>query len=44
MDALEERGVISPAEGSKPRKVLISPQELTEWKLRIASKGAKFEE
>lgn len=44
VDSLEERGVIGPSEGAKPRRVLMSPQELTEWKLRVASKGAKFEE
>ena len=40
MDELEERGVIGPSEGAKPRRVLMTPQQLTEWKLRIASKGA----
>lgn len=44
VDELEDRGVIGPSEGAKPRRVLMSPQELTEWKLRIASKGGKFEE
>lgn len=44
VDELEERGVIGPSEGAKPRKVLISPQEMTEWKLRIASKGGRFDE
>ena len=39
VDEMEERGIIGPSEGAKPRKVLMSPQELTEWKLRIASNG-----
>jgi len=43
MDELEQRGVIGPSEGAKPRKVLMSPQELTEWKLRLASKGGEIE-
>ena len=43
VDALEERGVVGPSEGAKARKVLMTPQELTEWKLRIAAKGAKVE-
>ncbi len=43
VDALEERGVVGPSEGAKPRHVLMTPQELTEWKLRIAAKGAKVE-
>ncbi len=44
VDELEERGIIGPSEGAKPRRVMMTPQELTEWKLRIASKGGKFEE
>ena len=43
VDTLEERGVVGPSEGAKPRSVLMSPQELTEWKLRIAAKGGKVE-
>ncbi|MBR5370662.1 MAG: DNA translocase FtsK 4TM domain-containing protein [Oscillospiraceae bacterium] len=39
VDELEERGIVGPSEGAKPRKVLMSPQELTEWKLRVAAKG-----
>jgi len=39
MESMEERGIIGPSEGAKPRKVLMSPQELTEWKLRFAAKG-----
>lgn len=43
VDEMEERGIIGPSEGSKPRKVLMTPQELTEWKLRIASSGNKVD-
>ncbi len=43
VDDLEERGIIGPSEGAKPRKVLMSPQELTEWKLRLASNGNKVD-
>lgn len=39
VDELEQRGIIGPSEGAKPRKVLMTPQELTEWKLRVAAKG-----
>ena len=39
VDELEERGIVGPSEGARPRKVLMSPQELTEWKLRVAAKG-----
>lgn len=38
MDEMEQRGIIAPPEGSKPRKVIMTPQELTEWKLSLASK------
>ena len=34
MDELEERGIVSEAEGSKPRKVLMSKMQFDEWKLR----------
>ncbi|MDE5935802.1 MAG: DNA translocase FtsK, partial [Ruminococcus sp.] len=34
MDELEERGIISSPEGSKPRKVLMSKMQFDEWKLR----------
>lgn len=34
IDQLEERGVIGPYEGSKPRQVLMSKQDYLEWKLR----------
>ncbi|MDE6774763.1 MAG: DNA translocase FtsK, partial [Ruminococcus sp.] len=35
MDALEERGIVGPAEGAKPRKVLMSKLQYDEWKMRI---------
>lgn len=35
MDELEERGIIGPSEGSKPRKVLMSKMQFDEWKLRM---------
>lgn len=38
VDELEERGIVGPSEGAKPRKVIMTPQELTEWKCRVASK------
>ena len=44
MDEMEERGIIGPSEGAKPRRVLWTPQMLTEWKLNIASKGADLSE
>ncbi len=44
MESMEERGIIGPSEGAKPRKVLMSPQELTEWKLRFAAKGGNLGE
>lgn len=44
MESMEERGIIGPSEGAKPRKVLMSPQELTEWKLRFAAKGGELGE
>ena len=43
VDELEERGIIGPSEGAKPRRVLMSPQELTEWKLRLAAKGGHID-
>lgn len=43
VDEMEEKGIIGPSEGAKPRKVLMTPQELTEWKLRLASNGNKVE-
>ena len=35
IDELEERGIIGPSEGSKPRKVLMSKMQFDEWKLRM---------
>ena len=32
MDQLEERGIISPKDGSKPRQVLVSKTDLVEAK------------
>lgn len=43
VDELEERGIVGPSEGAKPRKVIMTPQELTEWKLRLAAKGGKVD-
>ena len=43
VDELQERGIVGPSEGAKPRRVLMTPQELTEWKLRLAAKGGKVE-
>ena len=34
MDELEERGIIGPSEGSKPRKVLMSKMQFDDWKMR----------
>ncbi len=34
MDELEERGIIGPSEGSKPRKVYMSKMQFDEWKMR----------
>lgn len=35
IDELEERGIIGPSEGSKPRKVLMSKMQFDDWKLRM---------
>ena len=43
IDIMEERGIIGPSEGAKPRKVLMTPQQFTEWKLRLASNGNNVE-
>lgn len=40
IDQLEERGVIGPYEGSKPRQVLMSKQDYLEWKLRQADENS----
>lgn len=34
MDELEERGIVAPSEGAKPRKVLMSKMQFDEWKMR----------
>lgn len=43
VDELEERGIVGPSEGAKPRKVIMTPQQLTEWKLQLASNGSKVD-
>ncbi len=35
IDELEERGIIGPSEGSKPRKVLMSKMQFDDWKMRM---------
>lgn len=35
IDELEERGIIGPSEGSKPRKVLMSKMQFDEWRTRM---------
>ena len=32
MDELEDAGIVGPEDGSKPRKVLMSPSELESYK------------
>ena len=34
VDAMEERGIVGPFEGSKPRQVLITRQQWIEMKMR----------
>ena len=34
VDELEERGIVGPSEGAKPRKVLMSKMQFDEWKMR----------
>ncbi len=38
MDQIEERGIVGPSEGSKPRKILISLEEWKEMKMRRKEK------
>ena len=38
IDQLEERGVISCYQGSKPRQVLMTPEKLNELKMSTSSK------
>ncbi len=35
MDDMEERGIVGPTEGAKPRKVLMSKMQFDEWKMRM---------
>jgi S-DNA-T family DNA segregation ATPase FtsK/SpoIIIE len=39
MDQLEERGVVGPSEGSKPRDVLMTVEELDQLRGREAGYG-----
>ncbi len=43
VDEMEQRGIVGPSLGSKPRKVLMTPQQLTEWKLTLSSNGNNVE-
>jgi S-DNA-T family DNA segregation ATPase FtsK/SpoIIIE len=44
MDQLEERGVVGPSEGSKPRDVLMTVEELDELRGREQAYGEMAEE
>ncbi|HEX3202666.1 MAG TPA: DNA translocase FtsK [Actinomycetes bacterium] len=44
MDQLEERGVVGPSEGSKPRDVLMTVEELGQLRDREDSYGEIVEE
>ncbi len=39
MDAMEEKGIIGPFEGSKPRQVLITKERWIEMKMVAAAKS-----
>ena len=41
MDQMEERGIISPPEGSKPRQVLITKEQLEEMKMAKSTEDTK---
>ena len=41
MDQMEERGIISPPEGSKPRQVLITKEQLEEMKMAKPTEDTK---
>ncbi len=43
VDAMEERGIVGPFEGSKPRQVLITRQQWIEMKMRQDSEGVPDE-
>lgn len=44
IDEMEQRGIVGPFEGSKPRQVLISRQQWIEMKMRENEQGASQQE